>query len=118
MHNYMRSTLLVLLSILFFSINGFSQKKKKPKFGKISMEQLKKTSHEKFPDAHAVILFDYGTTTYEWYRGSGLQLVFDRHIAIQFLDKETFEHATFNICLLYTSPSPRDATLSRMPSSA
>ena len=24
----------------------------------------------------------------------------------------------FSICLLYTSPSPRDATLSRMPSSA
>ena len=24
----------------------------------------------------------------------------------------------FDICLLYTSPSPRDATLSRMPSSA
>ena len=24
----------------------------------------------------------------------------------------------YNICLLYTSPSPRDATLSRMPSSA
>ena len=28
------------------------------------------------------------------------------------------EKATSNICLLYTSPSPRDATLSRMPSSA
>ena len=26
--------------------------------------------------------------------------------------------AEFNNCLLYTSPSPRDATLSRMPSSA
>ena len=25
---------------------------------------------------------------------------------------------TDNVCLLYTSPSPRDATLSRMPSSA
>ena len=24
----------------------------------------------------------------------------------------------YNICLLYTSPSPRDATLSRMPASA
>ena len=24
----------------------------------------------------------------------------------------------YNLCLLYTSPSPRDATLSRMPSSA
>ena len=27
-------------------------------------------------------------------------------------------YATIGICLLYTSPSPRDATLSRMPSSA
>ena len=26
--------------------------------------------------------------------------------------------ARFDVCLLYTSPSPRDATLSRMPSSA
>ena len=26
--------------------------------------------------------------------------------------------ATCHVCLLYTSPSPRDATLSRMPSSA
>ena len=26
--------------------------------------------------------------------------------------------ADFMVCLLYTSPSPRDATLSRMPSSA
>ena len=29
-----------------------------------------------------------------------------------------FEHATSTSCLLYTSPSPRDATLSRMQSSA
>ena len=27
-------------------------------------------------------------------------------------------HITYRGCLLYTSPSPRDATLSRMPSSA
>ena len=29
-----------------------------------------------------------------------------------------FRRGSFLICLLYTSPSPRDATLSRMPSSA
>ena len=29
-----------------------------------------------------------------------------------------FGKAIFKYCLLYTSPSPRDATLSRMPSSA
>ena len=34
----------------------------------------------------------------------------------QLLSPEEREHVTF--CLLYTSPSPRDATLSRMPSSA
>ena len=31
---------------------------------------------------------------------------------------ETYHISADNICLLYTSPSPRDATLSRMPSSA
>ena len=40
-----------------------------------------------------------------------------------FLGRQLFwdpkeEEATLLICLLYTSPSPRDATLSRMPSSA
>ena len=35
------------------------------------------------------------------------------------LDEAITELETFsNSCLLYTSPSPRDATLSRMPSSA
>ena len=35
-------------------------------------------------------------------------------------DEIGVEHSfvSFNDCLLYTSPSPRDATLSRMPSSA
>ena len=32
--------------------------------------------------------------------------------------EEKFTGFVFKICLLYTSPSPRDATLSRMPSSA
>ena len=32
--------------------------------------------------------------------------------------RNEIEHFEFKICLLYTSPSPRDATLSRMPSSA
>ena len=35
------------------------------------------------------------------------------------IDKNTNDAALhLRICLLYTSPSPRDATLSRMPSSA
>ena len=34
------------------------------------------------------------------------------------LDNYSFSFPKFPACLLYTSPSPRDATLSRMPSSA
>ena len=33
-------------------------------------------------------------------------------------DKKCGNCAAFNVCLLYTSPSPRDRTRSRMPSSA
>ena len=34
------------------------------------------------------------------------------------LDLSRFGDVQFNLCLLYTSPSPRDGLLSRMPSSA
>ena len=40
-----------------------------------------------------------------------------KHDVIAFLTSVT-EKAGIKACLLYTSPSPRDATLSRMPSSA
>ena len=39
-------------------------------------------------------------------------------MALQFQITEEERAAVYNNCLLYTSPSPRDATLSRMPSSA
>ena len=34
------------------------------------------------------------------------------------ISKSASDHVSIRVCLLYTSPSPRDATLSRMPSSA
>ena len=46
----------------------------------------------------------------------------DGDFTLFFLEIDKFNSpsnvAVFNTCLLYTSPSPRDATLSRMPSSA
>ena len=45
----------------------------------------------------------------------------DRHLKEGRGEKAVFKEAggeKRSICLLYTSPSPRDATLSRMPSSA
>ena len=37
---------------------------------------------------------------------------------VKFKPNRTLEEYSYYSCLLYTSPSPRDATLSRMPSSA
>ena len=42
----------------------------------------------------------------------------DRQINNIYFDTADFRTYKDNVCLLYTSPSPRDATLSRMPSSA
>ena len=38
--------------------------------------------------------------------------------AVEFYTSAVIDSPFIIICLLYTSPSPRDATLSRMPSSA
>ena len=43
---------------------------------------------------------------------------FDALIKISVKRLGTEEASPVHTCLLYTSPSPRDATLSRMPSSA
>ena len=41
-----------------------------------------------------------------------------KYVVIYFYPKDDTPGCTIETCLLYTSPSPRDATLSRMPSSA
>ena len=52
------------------------------------------------------------------YRSFHIDMMLKEAARIDYPEKktETFRH--FHDCLLYTSPSPRDATLSRMPSSA
>ena len=37
---------------------------------------------------------------------------------ICFIPTATGDHDSYKVCLLYTSPSPRDPSISRMPSSA
>ena len=54
------------------------------------------------------------------FRGSGASAT-DIELNVQSNSDLSFQGTQgelFSICLLYTSPSPRDATLSRMPSSA
>ena len=83
---------------------------------------------------HLVLLLAFFWVTYST-GGGGESVEPDRSAGIvltvqskpteeqQYLDQTDFQPSESNdtlaeACLLYTSPSPRDATLSRMPSSA
>ena len=96
-------TLVTFTLFFIFSSSIFSQTQKEPKFGKISLKQLQKTVDEKFPDAHAVVLFDHGTAYYRFLPNSGLRLNTERHIAIQFFDNTEFDLATFEIPLYHNT---------------
>ena len=58
-------------------------------------------------------------TVAKWMKASGEAVKADEAIVELETDKVTLEvPSPVNGCLLYTSPSPRDRTRSRMPSSA
>ena len=64
--------------------------------------------------------FDNGTDALEFHKDNEVDLIL---LDVGLPDMSGFDllrkvREKSNICLLYTSPSPRDATLSRMPSSA
>ena len=52
------------------------------------------------------------------YKSGFLQEIHSRGFIYQSSDIDKLDDLMSKNCLLYTSPSPRDATLSRMPSSA
>ena len=87
---------------------------------RMSPEQLKRT-RQHMVDAANDVDFDFNFTD-----KTLMVNTFEAHILLEYakgFGKQTdlkmqLMKAYFSDCLLYTSPSPRDATLSRMPSSA
>ena len=75
------------------------------------------------------VLVGGGVSLGEWYYPNGTIIAFDsvgatfrrnrgQSVVRLWRRDNPPERGRFHCCLLYTSPSPRDATLSRMPSSA
>ena len=64
-------------------------------------------------------LYKQSSNALDTFRGQNIGLVFQKpHFVNAISARENLILAQSMACLLYTSPSPRDATLSRMPSSA
>ena len=68
---------------------------KKPKFGKISQEEINFTSYDKDPTASAVFLMDYGKAFVA--DRNGMSVVFERHFRIKVLNKEGYDWGHWEI---------------------
>ena len=79
----------------------------------IKSKMFELISYEKFRDTKDVRFFDISVNESN-YR----DLVIHSGPAVSPPNDEEFKNWQFYICLLYTSPSPRDDVISRMPSSA
>jgi len=66
------------------------------KLGDIDEKEVKATQHEKFPDAEAVVLCDYGNIRYDL-SGNSPKLVFEHIKRIKILKKIGYEHANRTI---------------------
>ena len=90
---------------------------------KIASSQVKTMSkfnqHEIFKSGVVAIMqMLLDNISYRYYKYGLFLGVPDRYLTCHYkCPTDMITHA-INSCLLYTSPSPRDATLSRMPSSA
>lgn len=89
-----------LLFFLFFT-SILSAQKSPIKFGKVSKEDLEMTTYEADPEAHAVILCDYGRTRFEYdtQGDRGFYLVFDRVVRVKILDEAGLDWADWSISL-------------------
>ena len=79
------------------------------------MPQFISTEYMEDKDNGTDALFDFHELADHDYSKSGAHLRYD---TIGNGGNNNFGNANLNTCLLYTSPSPRDGLLSRMPSSA
>ncbi|MFY0625925.1 MAG: DUF3857 domain-containing protein [Reichenbachiella sp.] len=78
----------------------------KLKFGKISIDDLKKSSYEIDTSASAIVLADIGKTEFRYNESSGISLLFSHHLRIKILKTEGYDQA--NQTIVYYTPSGED----------
>lgn len=86
----------IQILVLFIAINNYGQD---IKFGKVSKEELQELQYAKDSSAAAAFLYKERKSYYNYYKGSGLQLITEVHERIKIYDKKGFEYATKSIDL-------------------
>ena len=98
---------IVLLLLVFFAVNVYSQERPKTKFGKISKEELQRTVCESDSTSVAEVLFDVGNSYFLTPGREGFKINFEKHFRIKIYKKEGYKYADF-MMPLYVGSSGRE----------
>ncbi len=94
---FLRSSILIILCLtLNLSLRAQDEK---PKFGKVSMADLKMTRYDKDTSAEAVILSDLGQTYFDYDQTTGFVMIHDRFLRIKIITKDGYPFAYQSIPL-------------------
>ncbi len=85
----------ILFLGLLLSVSALGQETK-VKFGEVSLDDIKMRAYPQDSSADAVVLYDFGETTYE-VRGQTIYIVLNYHGRIKILKKSAFSRATINV---------------------
>ncbi len=97
----MHNKFLIAFLLTVFILKANSQEKESPKikFGKITAEDLNKSSYEIDTAAEAVVLYDYCNVQYEGDQKADFNVQYSYHMRIKILSKNAFDLATVYIPL-------------------
>ena len=90
MRNYSLALICVCLSSVLYA-------QKAPKFGKIDESWVEMTSHPIDTAAEAIILEDFGSTSFRYDQDKGFVYVFETLVRIKILSKEGLDYGDFKI---------------------
>ncbi len=105
--NFLSVALTLLLFCALPSVMMFGQKKK-VKFGKVSKEELKMETYAADPDAQAVVLYDIGDATIDYYTHAGFRIRVEHHKRIKILGEKGLEYADFSFPIYEGSSSAKE----------
>ena len=80
------------------------------KFGKIDIKDLQSTRYEKDTSAEALVLFDKGTSYYDYVEGKGFYIVYERHLRIKIYKKSGYSHADHEFSFYHTDNLKEEIT--------
>lgn len=104
----MKTIFLTLLAFVTFSLHA-----QKHQLGKVTIDELKQSSHPLDPDAPAAILFEKGNSRIEYNHTHGFMLLTDIDVKIKIYTKEGLAYANKKIPFYATSSTKETVNISK-----